>query len=49
VSDRHGAGRAALSGAELRVVDNEVGDLLAELGYERPVSAVADGHDKGGW
>lgn len=42
---RHGIGRTALTPDELQTVDAEVGDLLAELGYPRPVSAPADEHD----
>jgi hypothetical protein len=39
---RRGAGRRRLIPGELAVVDAEAGDLLAELGYERPGLPVPD-------
>jgi hypothetical protein len=38
---RQGAGRGALTETELTAVDAEVGDLLSELGYDRPNSENA--------
>jgi hypothetical protein len=36
VAGRQGAGREALTLAELGVLETEVGDTLAGLGYDRP-------------
>ena len=35
--DRRGCGRRSLTSSELTVLDGEVGALLSDLGYERPV------------
>jgi hypothetical protein len=38
--DRRGVGRVSLSDTELSVLESEVGDTLAALGYDRPTRPV---------
>jgi len=39
---RTGAGRHALTRTELTTLDDEIGDLLAEISYRRPLSRVSE-------